>query len=117
MYLNFQGEVSHHNHTVQPLSLKENGKKELIIGGQQNKDDIGVAVHKNKRGKNHPNEIPVKFQPKCFLEAKETLSAIERARTSQCKQSLADVACDNLANKLFPTKLVSTCPLKGNVFM
>ncbi|XP_025094417.1 xylosyltransferase 1-like isoform X3 [Pomacea canaliculata] len=55
-----------------------------------------------------------KYQPKCEVTEKEAISAISRAKTVQCKQELADVACLHMENKLYKTYLPRFCPLRGN---
>lgn len=54
-----------------------------------------------------------KYQPKCEVTEKEAISAISRAKTVQCKQELADVACLHMENKLYKTYLPRFCPLRG----
>lgn len=58
-------------------------------------------------------ELSQNFTPKCEIKVKETLSAISRARTQQCKQEISNVACLDKEGKLYPKTLPRFCPYKG----
>lgn len=55
-----------------------------------------------------------RYQPRCEITGKEAVSAITRAKTIQCKQELADVACLHNEEKLYAHSMPRFCPLKGN---
>lgn len=54
------------------------------------------------------------FKPKCDISNdKEVVSAVQRARTIECKKHITDVACQIKSNTFYPTILPNTCP-SGN---
>ncbi|KAL7022478.1 hypothetical protein ACKWTF_012256 [Chironomus riparius] len=56
----------------------------------------------------------LKFKPKCdILKDKDVLSAIQRAKTQECKEHIIDVACAIKSNTLYPNTLPNSCP-SGN---
>nr|Q5QQ54.1 RecName: Full=Xylosyltransferase; AltName: Full=Peptide O-xylosyltransferase [Ciona savignyi]CAI29051.1 protein xylosyltransferase [Ciona savignyi] len=52
----------------------------------------------------------VKYQPKCEITLKDSLSALSRATSDACKQQIADTACKMQDNTLFPESMPRTCP-------
>ena len=60
-------------------------------------------------------DLPVGFTPSCSIKGKESISAINRAKTDSCKQRIAELACrtvdasDGIGN-LYPTHLPNYCP-------
>lgn len=50
------------------------------------------------------------FQPPCNISAKEALSALNRARTKDCKKQIANLACHIQSNQFYPKELPSNCP-------
>ncbi|CAG9858898.1 unnamed protein product [Phyllotreta striolata] len=53
------------------------------------------------------------FTPVCHINAKEAVSAINRAKTQYCKYLLANITCLSEINDLYPKKLKSTCSSVG----
>ncbi|KAK2703220.1 xylosyltransferase oxt-like isoform X2 [Artemia franciscana] len=53
-------------------------------------------------------EFPVEF--KCNITSDVAKSALERARTSACKQKIVDFACSLESGEFIPTILPNTCP-------
>ncbi|XP_041362874.1 xylosyltransferase 2-like [Gigantopelta aegis] len=56
----------------------------------------------------------VTYKPKCDIVDKQALSALGRAKTVECRQQIADVACLNADGMLYAPSLPRYCPLKGN---
>nr|XP_018673371.1 xylosyltransferase isoform X1 [Ciona intestinalis] len=54
-------------------------------------------------------EIIVKYQPKCDITIKDSISALSRATTDRCKQQIADAACKMQDGTLFPKSMPRTC--------
>jgi hypothetical protein len=60
-------------------------------------------------------DLPLGFIPSCSIKGKESISAINRAKTDSCKQRIAELACrsvdasDGIGN-LYPTHLPNFCP-------
>ncbi|XP_014272406.1 xylosyltransferase oxt isoform X2 [Halyomorpha halys] len=53
------------------------------------------------------------FLPICEIKSKEAISAIHRARTQHCKQTIANISCLISSSNLYPEKLPHTCPSSG----
>ncbi|CAH1398513.1 unnamed protein product [Nezara viridula] len=53
------------------------------------------------------------FIPLCEIKSKEAISAIHRARTQHCKQTIANISCLISSSNLYPDKLPHTCPSLG----
>ena len=49
----------------------------------------------------------------CTNISKDAQSAVSRAKTLQCKQKLADIACQHSKKSMFAESLPRYCPLKG----
>ena len=49
----------------------------------------------------------------CDIKSDEVLRAMKRAKTEECRNKLATVACLNKEGKLYPKSLPRFCPLKG----
>ena len=54
---------------------------------------------------------------KCRGLNKETLSAINRAHTDQCKQEITNIACKQKAGLLYPSHIPRFCPLQGKTVL
>lgn len=50
------------------------------------------------------------FEPECDINAKEAISALQRAKTKDCRQHIAYIACAIQAGRFYATKLQSSCP-------
>jgi hypothetical protein len=56
----------------------------------------------------------LKFIPKCDIaNEKEVLSAIQRAKSQDCKQLISNIACEIKSKTFYPVSLPNTCP-SGN---
>ncbi|XP_003739820.3 xylosyltransferase oxt [Galendromus occidentalis] len=53
------------------------------------------------------------FKPNCTITNADVLSALRRAKTSECKEEITNIHCKDLRRELYPTRLNSTCPLHG----
>ncbi|EDW33154.1 oxt [Drosophila persimilis] len=53
------------------------------------------------------------FQPECDIQAKEAISALQRAKTKDCRQHIAQIACSIQAGRFYAIQLKSSCP-SGN---
>lgn len=58
-------------------------------------------------------DLNLEWDPACEIKSKEALSAVNRATTQECKQSIANISCLTDSGKLYPAHLPSFCPLKG----
>ncbi|XP_062136792.1 xylosyltransferase oxt [Drosophila sulfurigaster albostrigata] len=60
------------------------------------------------------NVVPVAkqlgFQPECDINAKEAISALQRAKTKDCRQHIAHIACAIQAGRFYASQLQSSCP-------
>ncbi|EDV96821.1 GH16481 [Drosophila grimshawi] len=50
------------------------------------------------------------FEPDCVISAKEAISALQRAKTKDCRQHIARIACAIQAGRFYATHLHSSCP-------
>lgn len=70
------------------------------------------VAHKREKYTKLLSEL--KFIPKCDIaNEKEVLSAIQRAKSQDCKQLISDIACGIKSNTFYPITLPNTCP-SGN---
>lgn len=53
------------------------------------------------------------FKPNCDIIAKEAISALQRAKTKDCRQHIASVVCAIQAGEFYASHLPTHCP-KGN---
>ena len=68
----------------------------------------------NGKGGNSVTAGVVTYKPKCDIVNKQALSALGRAKTVECRQQIADVACLNADGMLYAPSLPRYCPLRGN---
>jgi len=85
----------------------KNGKDPPFVG------PTNVAVDANNIQPIGINGVSLSFKPKCQFSIKQAEISIERAKTTACKQEIADVVCTYLAGNLYPDSLPNTCPIKG----
>ena len=52
--------------------------------------------------------------PDCKPQGKDALSALDRAKTDECKQKIHDTICLSQANKLYNVSLKNLCPMGKN---
>lgn len=50
------------------------------------------------------------FTPICEVVGRESVSAITRAHSQNCKEILVNVSCLGQQNNLYPERLYSSCP-------
>lgn len=50
------------------------------------------------------------FVPSCNITVRDALSALDRAKTQQCKKEIADIACAIQKGTFYPKVLPSFCP-------
>ena len=87
------------------------------INQKSAKSTSGSAQPKPPESQNEVKHIdlPDGFIPSCSIKGKETISAINRAKSDSCKQRIAELACrsvdasDGIGN-LYPTHLPNFCP-------
>ena len=58
------------------------------------------------------NHAITDFEPPCKVQGKEAVSAINRAKSVQCKQELANLAC---SESLYPKYLPNLCPTSTKI--
>ena len=96
--------------SIQQLSL--NDDEDIINSNVQHQETSALRNDKEKTLATLLSEL--KFKPKCdILKDKEVLSAIQRAKTQECKEHIIDVACAIKSNTLYPNTLPNACP-SGN---
>lgn len=104
--------VSNVKQELAPAKKKQfthNDDEDIINSNIQQQD---VADKSEKSSSTLLSEL--RFKPKCdILNDREVLSAVQRARSQECKEQIIDVACRIKSNSFYPTVLPNTCP-SGN---
>ncbi|XP_030067402.1 xylosyltransferase 1 [Microcaecilia unicolor] len=78
------------------------------------KDNLRISKqHHIKKSGNSSPELKYDLPPKCEISGKETISALARAKSQQCRQEIAEVYCQHKQGKLMPEKVIRFCPLEG----
>lgn len=87
------------------MNSVNNDDEDIINSNVQHQD---VAI-KSEKSSTLLSEL--KFKPKCdILKDKEVISALQRARTQECKEHIVDVTCQIKSGHLYPKTLPNTCP-------
>ncbi|XP_059620080.1 xylosyltransferase oxt [Phlebotomus argentipes] len=74
-----------------------------------NRNPRESSLHDRKTAqKLHLEDLP--FSPPCSIHAREAISAINRAKTQECKQHIANISCAIQSGQLYSSWLPSTCP-------
>lgn len=73
---------------------------------QKNRQQIG----RGGAGEVHLHLDDLKFKPICDIVTKEAISAIYRARTQRCKETIANISCAIQMEQFYPTHLPNHCP-------
>lgn len=106
------------NEEAQIVSIQEQQEKQFQINNNNDDEDIlinsnvqnqDVAIKSAEKSSTLLSEL--KFKPKCdILKEKEVISALQRARTQECKEHIVDVACNIKSDQLYPKTLPNSCP-------
>lgn len=92
--------------------LPPNDDEDIINSNIQQQDVVHKENEKSSPAATLLSEL--RFKPKCdILSDKEVVSAVQRARTQECKKQIIDVACDIKSDTFYPKVLPNTCP-SGN---
>ncbi|XP_053953163.1 xylosyltransferase oxt [Anastrepha ludens] len=99
------------------------GKKRSIANGGANQysasddGDANGGLQNRKKSVRHidanvqwPEIDRFGIQPKCNISAKEAISALQRAKTIDCRKQIAHIACTIQAGNFYAEHLVSHCP-------
>jgi protein xylosyltransferase len=93
-------------------SISLNDDEDIINSNIQQQDVAHKVNEKTSASATLLSEL--KFKPKCdILSDKEVVSAVQRARTQECKKQIIDIACDIKSDTFYPKVLPNTCP-SGN---
>lgn len=74
-----------------------------------------AAIASNRNVPN-PNDVTnikldnLKFKPICDIVAKEAISAVHRAQTQSCKETIVNTTCAIQMGTFYPKQLVNSCP-------
>lgn len=60
-----------------------------------------------------PLEVTYDQPPKCEIGGKEAISALNRAKSKECRQQIAEVYCRHKEGQLMPEKVTRYCPIEG----
>ena len=61
-----------------------------------------------------PSQSPPKPSPQCQPQAKDAISALERAKSAECKLKIHETICLAQENRLYNTSIKNECPLGRN---
>jgi protein xylosyltransferase len=93
-------------------SAQLNDDEDIINSNIQQQDVAHKVNEKTSATATLLSEL--RFKPKCdILSDKEVVSAVQRARTQECKKQIVDIACDIKSDTFYPKVLPNTCP-SGN---
>lgn len=100
-------------------------KKEDAESIDYNNSDLQDTLNhiKNKKPESHSdvdsynleNDELASLKLSCRVRSKEALSAIQRAKTEECKREIGNISCQVQAGSFYPTRLKSYCPSNGKV--
>lgn len=71
---------------------------------------IGTESSSKQSANVHSQTEQINFKTKCDIVSKEAISAILRAKTPECKQTLANISCDIQNDEFYPAELPNRCP-------
>lgn len=121
-FLSLSKNVSTEENQWGPSNFDTNGDQEIesnSAGKIKLEDDEDMAISAKSRYKlNHTHYIKyddLEFKPICQIETKDAISAINRAKTQDCKQLISNMTCLSLIGKLYPSELKGSCPAKGYI--
>ncbi|KAH8278229.1 hypothetical protein KR044_002927 [Drosophila immigrans] len=85
-----------------------------LAGALRTQRDVHESPTESTPGSASPSTVQVAqqlgFQPECDINAKEAISALQRAKTKDCRQHIAQIACEIQAGRFYATQLQSSCP-------
>ncbi|XP_053550711.1 xylosyltransferase 1 [Bombina bombina] len=124
--------IKQKEHLKRKLSLEEKMKEMSLLGKNSNEvlqyarvqsknvSNISLKdaqrnskIHYTKKSANNSPEIKYELPPKCEITGKESISALSRAKSKQCRQEIAEMYCQHKQGKLMPEKVTRLCPLEG----
>lgn len=85
--------------------------KEDFIKSISSNDKVAVENQGKDTKRTNFGDLP--FQPKCNVQSKDALSAVNRARTTECKRQILDTVCAIESGTFYADYLTSQCP-SGN---
>lgn len=85
------------------VNKSSDGSEDMVFRRRQFSNSKQAAL----KAREDPPEV-------CQQHSKETLSALKRAKTSQCKELIIRTSCLHQHRQLFPTLLKRTCPNSGS---
>lgn len=85
--------------------------KEDFIKSISHNDQAAVEKQSTDTKRNYFGDLP--FLPKCDVQSKDALSAVNRARTTECKKQILDTVCAIESGTFYADSLTSQCP-NGN---
>lgn len=92
----------------QQKSFSPSDDEEFINSNIQQQDVVGTLKGEKTSVTTLLSEL--KFKPKCDItKDKDVLSAVQRARSQQCKEHIISIACQIKAGVLYPKQLPNTC--------
>lgn len=83
----------------------------MMVGGDKSRRSI-APLKQEQQYQVAPHHIFEKLDidTNCSIISKEAISALQRAKTKDCRQYIANVACAIQDGKFYPRRLTSSCP-------
>lgn len=109
MYNHQQQHQQHHHNFKDPvvaLSKTSSSTKDHSEGTNQKQKQSSIGGG----GDGHLQLDDLNFKPICDIVSKEAISAIYRARTHQCKETIANISCAIQMGTFYPIRLPNNCP-------
>lgn len=99
------------------FQVNSNNDDEDIINSNHHPDVATTAVKNSEKATSLADILlsELKFKPNCdILRDKEVISALQRAKTHDCKKHIVDIACQIKSGELYPKTLPNLCPSGSN---
>ncbi|XP_076309198.1 xylosyltransferase 1-like isoform X3 [Tachypleus tridentatus] len=73
---------------------------------------LNASKQVDKKDNESLNFNELNFKPWCEILSRDAISAINRARSQECREKIANVTCLIKAGKMYPTQLPRYCPVE-----
>lgn len=95
---------------VPPKQISPNNISKLAT----NEKDASDQSNPNTKPVSVPDLVPAPVVPSCEPKGKDAISALERAKSSECKQKIHDIICLSQADLIYNSSLKNECPIGKN---
>ncbi|XP_034946782.1 xylosyltransferase oxt [Chelonus insularis] len=96
--------------TYQHIKMEDSLQQSKQLKLPPDKSNTNNQSSQNRTPKLKLDKDTLGFVPACEITGKESISAVTRARTQICKESIVNISCLNQYGNLYPERLYSLCP-------